>query len=122
MPRSSRAWTGPWGIAVDGSDLFVVNNGNGTIGEYTTSGAVVNASLISGLNDPMGIAIVVPELSSLTLLGLALAGLVFCARRKTLPLMFDRQGSPQLVASTGVSRGTSWRLSRFSKGQQSPRG
>ena len=30
---------------------------NGTIGEYTTSGAVVNASLVSGLNYPFGIAV-----------------------------------------------------------------
>ena len=29
----------------------------GTIGEYTTSGATVNASLITGLNDPDGIAV-----------------------------------------------------------------
>ena len=32
-------------------------HGNGTIGEYTTSGATVNASLITGLNRPMGIAV-----------------------------------------------------------------
>ena len=47
----------PAGIAVSGSNLFVANTGNGTIGEYTTSGGVVNASLVSGLNDPVGIAV-----------------------------------------------------------------
>ena len=46
------------GIAVSGSDLFVANYvSNGTIGEYTTSGATVNASLVSGLSDPGGIAV-----------------------------------------------------------------
>ena len=30
---------------------------DGTIGEYTTSGATVNASLVSGLNYPYGIAV-----------------------------------------------------------------
>jgi hypothetical protein len=60
---------GPQGLAVSGSNLFVVNQGNGTISEYTTSGAVVNASLISGLSSPGGIAIAdVPEPSSLALL------------------------------------------------------
>lgn len=47
----------PINIAVSGSDLFVVNFGSGTISEYTTSGSLVNASLISGLQDPQGIAI-----------------------------------------------------------------
>jgi hypothetical protein len=37
--------------------LFVTNAASGTIGEYTTSGATVNASLISGLSDPVGIAV-----------------------------------------------------------------
>jgi len=46
---------GPLGIAISGSDLFVVNGT--TIGEYTTSGATVNASLVSGLNGPCGIAV-----------------------------------------------------------------
>ena len=44
----------PSGIAVSGSDLFVVNNGSGgpgSVGEYTTSGATVNASLVSGLDE-----------------------------------------------------------------------
>jgi hypothetical protein len=34
-----------------------VNYHNGTVGEYTTSGTVVNASLISGLNSPTSIAV-----------------------------------------------------------------
>jgi len=53
--------TGPSGIAVSGSNLFVVNgnfgNNQGTIGEYTTSGTTVSASLITGLNSPFGIAV-----------------------------------------------------------------
>ena len=52
----------PLGIAMSGSNLFVVNQGlfvgnSGTIGEYTTSGATINASLIMGLNKPCGIAV-----------------------------------------------------------------
>ena len=44
-----------------GSDLFVTyapggNYADGMVGEYTTSGATVNASLIAGLYDPLGIA------------------------------------------------------------------
>ena len=38
-----------------GADVYVTNVGFGTVGEYTTSGATVNASLISGLNqEPVG--------------------------------------------------------------------
>jgi hypothetical protein len=37
--------------------LFVVNFEAGTIGEYTTSGTTVNASLIAGLNSPVFVAI-----------------------------------------------------------------
>jgi hypothetical protein len=39
------------------AQIFVANFGAGTIGEYTTSGATVNAALISGLNGPFGIAV-----------------------------------------------------------------
>jgi hypothetical protein len=35
--------------------IFVTNDGNGNIGEYTHSGGVVNASLVSGLGDANGI-------------------------------------------------------------------
>jgi len=49
--------TGSYGMAVSGSDLYVVNYGAGTISEYTTAGSVVNASLVTGLNDPLGIAV-----------------------------------------------------------------
>ena len=51
------------GLALFGNNLFVVNGLDGTIGEYTTSGSTVNASLISGLDGPvLGVAInPVPE-------------------------------------------------------------
>lgn len=44
--------SGPIGIAVSGSDLFVAG-AVGTIGEYTSAGAPVNADLISGLDNPV---------------------------------------------------------------------
>src|SRR5208283_2700526 len=47
-------------------DIYVTNEGNGqytgTIGEYTNSGAVINASLVSGLGEPIGIAVSGPNL------------------------------------------------------------
>jgi len=42
---------------VSGSTLFVADAASGTIGEYTTSGATLNASLITGLTYPVGIAV-----------------------------------------------------------------
>jgi hypothetical protein len=66
---------------VSGSDLFVVNEGVGTIGEYTTKGATVNPALISGLNSPFGI-VVVPEPSTWSLVGIGFALIVgFAVRR-----------------------------------------
>ena len=41
---------------MSGSDLFVTNYDNGTIGEYTTSGVTVNAALVTGLLRPQNIA------------------------------------------------------------------
>jgi len=40
----------PVGIAVSASDVFVLNISGDSIGEYTTSGTTVNASLVTGLN------------------------------------------------------------------------
>ena len=42
--------------------ILVANNGSGTIGAYTTSGATINASLISGLKGPESIAVSGPYL------------------------------------------------------------
>jgi hypothetical protein len=42
---------------VSNGDVFVVNTGAGTVGEYTTAGVLVKGSLISGLNNPVGIAV-----------------------------------------------------------------
>jgi len=41
-----------------GNDLFVANDGNNTVGEYdATTGATINASFITGLNFPIGLAL-----------------------------------------------------------------
>jgi DNA-binding beta-propeller fold protein YncE len=42
---------------VSGGDIFVANYYFGTIGEYTMAGATVNASLVTGLNEPQGLAV-----------------------------------------------------------------
>jgi hypothetical protein len=52
----------PYGIAADASNLYVTTfgpsgAGDGAVGEYTSAGSVVNASLITGLTGPIGIAI-----------------------------------------------------------------
>jgi hypothetical protein len=48
--------THPEGIAASGDKLFIATAG-GTIGEYSTSGATINASLVTGLNQPLGLAV-----------------------------------------------------------------
>jgi uncharacterized delta-60 repeat protein len=48
----------PFGLALDGSTLFVSNN-NG-VGEYTTAGTTINAHLIAGTTELLGIAVVDP--------------------------------------------------------------
>ena len=40
-----------------GGNVYVTNWTTGTIGEYTTSGGTVNATLISGLSNPDGVAV-----------------------------------------------------------------
>jgi hypothetical protein len=48
-----------YSLAVSGSDLYVMNgaSSNGFVSKYTTSGALENTSLVSGLNDPFGVAV-----------------------------------------------------------------
>ncbi len=67
--------------------IFVTNLDSNTVGEYTTSGATVNASLITGLNVPIGIAVTptsvsVPEPSTFVLMGLGFAVLFVALRRR----------------------------------------
>ena len=40
-----------------GAAVFVANTDSGTVGEYTTSGAPINASVITGLSNPEGMAL-----------------------------------------------------------------
>jgi len=74
------------GLAVSGDDLFVSNGA--AIGEYTTSGATVNASLVSGLSSTGYIAVetgvpdptnvqAVPEPNTTMLFGVAVV--CFCS-------------------------------------------
>ena len=52
-------------LAYANGHLFTVNNyggpGGNVVDEYTTSGQVVHRALITGLSNPLGIAVVVPE-------------------------------------------------------------
>jgi hypothetical protein len=75
----------PLGVAVSGSDLFVINFAGDTVGEYTTAGATVNAALISGLDGPAGIAITgssVPEASTWAMALTGFAALAFAGFRR----------------------------------------
>jgi hypothetical protein len=47
----------PTNIALSGEDLFVCEEGSDTIGKYTTSGATVNSSLITGVSNGGTIAV-----------------------------------------------------------------
>jgi len=79
------------GITVAGSDLFVTNAidpaqdfpASNFVAEYTTSGDLVNASLISGLSYPAGIAVIVPEPATPPLLLLAGFGMMLFRMRRT---------------------------------------
>lgn len=44
-------------IAISGNDMFIPSVASGNISEYTLSGQLVNASLITGLDVPEGVAI-----------------------------------------------------------------
>jgi hypothetical protein len=56
--------SGPEGIAISGTNLFVAISLNNLVGNYTTSGATVKASFISGLNFPTYIAVAPPPTPS----------------------------------------------------------
>jgi sugar lactone lactonase YvrE len=44
------------GMAVDGSNLFVSNSGNGIVSEVTPTGVVISTPFVSGLHDPNDLA------------------------------------------------------------------
>jgi len=61
--RTSMAATALLGLCLINAaqaQLFVANSGGqygDNIGEYTTAGAMVNASLVTGLSNPLGVAV-----------------------------------------------------------------
>ena len=53
----------PVGAAIFGNDLFVANNGTNTVGEYNaTTGAVINANFVTGVNGSYGLAVLGSQL------------------------------------------------------------
>ena len=44
-------------VFLSSGQIFVSNNGNGTIGEYNLDGTTVNASLVSALHGAQGVAV-----------------------------------------------------------------
>ena len=83
------------GLSLDGQgDLYVLSEqsplrvGQNALGEYTTSGAVINPSLISDLTNPVSFTILTPEPAFLTL-ALAAAPIFLAAswmKNRRLPL------------------------------------
>ena len=74
-------WTIPETVS---GQIYVANYGSGTIGEYTTAGATVNASLVSGLNEPEYLDVeTVPEPSTLALAALGGLSLLRLLRRRS---------------------------------------
>jgi hypothetical protein len=71
---------GPMAISVCGSSIYMDWYAGTRVMEYTTSGDLVNANLITGLSGADGIY-VTPEPSSLALLGLSTAGLLLRRRK-----------------------------------------
>ena len=72
---------GPAGLALSGNDLFVGNQSATTVGENDAStGAAINASFITGLTNPSGLAVAsVPEPSTWSMIavaGVALLGIM----------------------------------------------
>jgi len=67
-------------MVVHGSDLYVANYVGGHIGEYTTSGGVINTHLITSFFDPIGIAI--PEPAAWPVAVAVAAGLAVVIRRR----------------------------------------
>ncbi|MEO6848909.1 MAG: hypothetical protein ABI443_14285 [Chthoniobacterales bacterium] len=70
----------PYGLSLVGNDLYVVNNGTGTVGEYDITNPTnhANSSIISGLTNAISID-VVPEPSDVALL--CISGVAFAAWR-----------------------------------------
>ena len=55
---SGGAWLAVWLAAVSAhGQIYVLNSGSGTVGEYTLSGQTINASFITGLSSPNGLAV-----------------------------------------------------------------
>jgi len=95
--------TQPVATAVAGNDLYVTSNPDvpgqpgfpnyaGLVGEYNAStGATINASLITGFQDPQGIVFMAPEPATWIMLAIGAAAIAVCGgRRRRSGLMLEQ--------------------------------
>jgi hypothetical protein len=87
----------PVATVVVGNDIYVTSNpdvvgqpgypnNTGVVGEYdATSGATINASLITGFQDPQGIVYMTPEPATWIMLAIGASALLACGLRKRWP-------------------------------------
>jgi hypothetical protein len=101
--------SGPIGIAVSGSDLFVVNFNAGTIGEYTTSGATVNPALISGLSLPVGVAVLGSDLFVTNEIPGTIGEYTTAGAPVNVPLISGLT-TPVGIAISGVPEASAWAM------------
>jgi PPE-repeat protein len=94
---------------VAGNDLFVSNNSGGSIGEYTTSGATVNTSLILGLSTPYGVAIAGNDLFVANF-GNDTIGEYTTSGGTVNPSLISGLNGPWALATVPVPEPTSWIL------------
>jgi hypothetical protein len=89
------------GAARAGDTIFVANNNDGTIGAYTTSGATVNAALISGLPAPVGIAVSGSDLFVANLAGGGTIGEYTTSGATVNPALISGLSAPSGIALSG---------------------
>jgi hypothetical protein len=89
------------GITISGNKIFVAQNQNHTIGEYTTTGATVNADLISNVSSPVGIVVTANDIFVANYSGTeGIEEFTLSGTAVGTPLVYDDDG-PNALALSG---------------------
>jgi hypothetical protein len=90
-----------------GGTIFETNLFVETVGEYTTSGATVNAALISGLSLPVGVAVLGSDLFVTN--GTAIGEYTTAGAPVNVPLI-SGLSEPVGIAISGVPEASTWAM------------